>query len=106
MLRKIRQVIKDLEGAEFVSLGRKGRHRNVLHEKKIALTISGELGDDARPLPEATVGKTFSEKLQLKAGSELHRTLIFRILQAGESLNSGCVNVLCNSVPHSENSSG
>jgi len=52
MPRKIRQLIKDIEDAGFVDRGGKGSHRNYLHEKGVALTISGKLGDDAKPYQE------------------------------------------------------
>ena len=52
MPRKIRQLIKDLESAGFVNRGGKGSHRNFLHEKGVAVTISGKLGDDAKPYQE------------------------------------------------------
>ncbi|MDH3997297.1 MAG: toxin-antitoxin system HicB family antitoxin [Desulfuromonadales bacterium] len=49
---------------------------------------------EGKPLPAATVGKSYSGKFQLRPGSELHQTLAIRALQAGESLNSFCVKVL------------
>ncbi|MGR0481407.1 MAG: type II toxin-antitoxin system HicA family toxin [Candidatus Electronema sp. V4] len=52
---KIRQLIKELEQAGFVNRGGKGSHRNFLHEKGIAVTISGGLGDDAKPYQEKLV---------------------------------------------------
>ena len=55
MPRKIRQLIKDLENAGFVNRDGKGSHRNYLHEKGVALTISGKLGDDAKPYQEKLV---------------------------------------------------
>ena len=55
MLRKIRQLINDLEKAGFVNRGGKGSHRNFLHEKGVAVTISGKLGDDAKPYQEKLV---------------------------------------------------
>ncbi len=61
---------------------------------------------DGKPLPESTVGRTFSGKFQLRPGSELHQALAIRALQVGESLNSYCINVLRDSVSHPENSSG
>ncbi len=61
MPRKIRQLIKDLEKAGFTNRGGKGSHRNFLHEKGIALTISGKLGDDAKPYQEKTVGQKIEE---------------------------------------------
>ena len=61
MPRKIRQLIKDLENAGFVNLGGKGSHRNYLHEKGVALTISGKLGDDAKPYQEKLLRKKIEE---------------------------------------------
>ena len=55
MPRKIRQLIKDLETAGFINRGGKGSHRNFLHEKGVALTISGKLGNDAKPYQEKLV---------------------------------------------------
>jgi predicted RNA binding protein YcfA (HicA-like mRNA interferase family) len=50
--RKIRDLISDLEHAGFVNRGGKGSHRNFLHKKGIKVTISGNLGDDAKPYQE------------------------------------------------------
>ena len=61
MPRKIRQLIKDLEGAGFVNRGGKGSHRNYLHEKGIVLTISGKLGDDVKPYQEKLVRQKIEE---------------------------------------------
>jgi predicted RNA binding protein YcfA (HicA-like mRNA interferase family) len=61
MPRKIRQLIKDLENAGFVYRGGKGSHRNYLHEKGVALTISGKLGDDAKPYQEKLLRKKIEE---------------------------------------------
>lgn len=61
MPRKIRQLIKDLEDAGFVNRGGKGNHRNYLHEKGVALTISGKLGDDAKPYQEKLVRQKIEE---------------------------------------------
>jgi predicted RNA binding protein YcfA (HicA-like mRNA interferase family) len=61
MPRKIRQLIKDLENAGFVKRGGKGSHRNYLHEKGVALTISGKLGDDAKPYQEKLLRKKIKE---------------------------------------------
>ncbi|MBU0676072.1 MAG: type II toxin-antitoxin system HicA family toxin, partial [Proteobacteria bacterium] len=57
MPRKIRQLIQDLEKAGFVNRGGKGSHRNFLHDKGSALTLSGRLGDDAKPYQEKLVGQ-------------------------------------------------
>jgi predicted RNA binding protein YcfA (HicA-like mRNA interferase family) len=61
MPRKIRQLIKDLEDAGFVNRGGKGSHRNYLHETGVALTISGKLGDDAKPYQEKLVRQKIEE---------------------------------------------
>ena len=53
---------------------------------------------DGRPLPQSTVGKKYSGKFQLRAGSELHQALAIRALQTGESLNNFCIKVLRRSV--------
>jgi predicted RNA binding protein YcfA (HicA-like mRNA interferase family) len=55
MPRKIRQLIKDLEADGFINRGRKGSHRNFIHLKGIAITISGKLGDDAKQYQEKEV---------------------------------------------------
>jgi predicted RNA binding protein YcfA (HicA-like mRNA interferase family) len=61
MPRKIRQLIKDLESAGFTNRGGKGSHRNFLHDKGIALTISGKLGNDAKPYQEKLVRQKIEE---------------------------------------------
>jgi len=55
MPREIRQLIKELEKAGFINRGGKGRHRNLIHPKGIAITISGKLGDDAKHYQEREV---------------------------------------------------
>ena len=61
MPRKIRQLLKDLEKAGFVNRGGKGSHRNLLHDKGIAITISGKLGEDAKPYQEKLVRQKIEE---------------------------------------------
>jgi predicted RNA binding protein YcfA (HicA-like mRNA interferase family) len=61
MPRKIRQLIKELEDAGFVVHGGKGSHRNFLHAKGVALTISGKLGDDAKPYQEKLIRQKIKE---------------------------------------------
>jgi predicted RNA binding protein YcfA (HicA-like mRNA interferase family) len=61
MPRKIRQLIKDLESAGFINRGGKGSHRNFLHERGTALTLSGKLGDDAKPYQEKLVKQKIEE---------------------------------------------
>ncbi len=55
MPRKIRQLIKDLENAGFINRGGKGSHRNYIHPKGIAITVSGNLGDDVKHYQEKEV---------------------------------------------------
>ena len=55
MVRKIKQLIKDLEKAGFINRGGKGSHRNFMHPKGIAITVSGKLGDDAKYYQEKEV---------------------------------------------------
>ena len=55
MPRKIRQLIKELEKAGFINRGGRGSHRNFIHPKGIAMTISGKIGDDAKPYQEKEV---------------------------------------------------
>ena len=55
MARKIRQLIKNLERAGFINRGGKGSHRNYVHPKGIAITISGKLRDDAKHYQEREV---------------------------------------------------
>ncbi len=61
MPRKIRQLIKELEQAGFINRGGKGNHRNFIHPKGVAITISGKLGDDAKHYQEKEVVKKIKE---------------------------------------------
>jgi len=61
MPRKIRQLIKELEQAGFINRGGIGSHRNLIHPKGIAITISGQLGDDAKHYQEKEVAKKIKE---------------------------------------------
>ena len=61
MSRKIRELIKDLEKAGFISRGGKGSHRNFLHPSGSVLTISGKLGDDAKHYQEKLVKQKLME---------------------------------------------
>ncbi|MGH9940252.1 MAG: type II toxin-antitoxin system HicA family toxin [Blastocatellia bacterium] len=61
MPRKIRELIKELEEAGFVNRGGKGSHRNYEHPKGVRITISGQLGDDAKPYQEREVKKKIQE---------------------------------------------
>lgn len=61
MPRKIRQLITDLRRAGFINTGGKGSHRNFKHPKGLRVTISGKLGDDAKPFQEKLVKKGIKE---------------------------------------------
>ncbi|MBN1638327.1 MAG: type II toxin-antitoxin system HicA family toxin [Ignavibacteriales bacterium] len=61
MPKKIRELIKELEKAGFVNRGGKGSHRNFLHPCGIALTLSGQLGHDAKPYQEKLVRQKIEE---------------------------------------------
>ena len=46
---KIRELIAQLENAGFVNRSGKGNHRNFVHPNvRMPVTISGNLGDDAK----------------------------------------------------------
>jgi predicted RNA binding protein YcfA (HicA-like mRNA interferase family) len=61
MPKKIRVLIKELEKAGFINRGGKGSHRNFLHPSGIVLTLSGKLGDDAKPYQEKFVKQKIEE---------------------------------------------
>jgi predicted RNA binding protein YcfA (HicA-like mRNA interferase family) len=61
MARKIRELIRDLEKAGFVNRGGKGSHRNFWHIRGIRVTISGKLGNDAKPYQEREVQRVIAE---------------------------------------------
>jgi predicted RNA binding protein YcfA (HicA-like mRNA interferase family) len=54
-------LINDLEKAGFVNRGGKGSHRNYEHSKGVGLTVSGQLGDDAKPYQEREVKRKIRE---------------------------------------------
>jgi predicted RNA binding protein YcfA (HicA-like mRNA interferase family) len=64
MPKKIRQLIKELEKAGFINRGGKGNHRNFLHPKGIAITISGNPGHDAKPYQEKETKKKIEESIK------------------------------------------
>lgn len=47
MPRKIRQLIEQVEKVGFINRGG-GSYRNLIHPQGVAITISGNLGDDAK----------------------------------------------------------
>jgi predicted RNA binding protein YcfA (HicA-like mRNA interferase family) len=61
MPRKIRELLLELERAGFVNRGGKGSHRNFKHPMGIRITLSGQLGEDAKPYQERTVKKALEE---------------------------------------------
>ena len=64
MPRKIRELIRELERAGFVNRGGKGDHRNFEHSKGMRATLSGQLGDDAKPYQEREVRQKIQESKQ------------------------------------------
>lgn len=61
MPRKVRELVRDLETAGFVNRGGKGSHRNFEHRKGARVTVSGRLGDDAKPYQEREVARAIEE---------------------------------------------
>jgi len=57
MPRKIRELIAALEQYQFKNRGGKGSHRNYQHASGVNITISGNLGDDAKPYQEKELEK-------------------------------------------------
>ena len=49
---------------------------------------------EGKPLPEATADKTYSGKIALRVPPELHKTLVLKAVQTGESLNKLIINKL------------
>jgi predicted RNA binding protein YcfA (HicA-like mRNA interferase family) len=61
MPRKIRELVRDLERAGFISRGGKGSHRNYEHVSGTRITISGKPGADAKPYQEREVKRVIEE---------------------------------------------
>lgn len=66
MPRTIRELIKDLKKAGFINRGGKGSHRNYVHSSGVVLTISGKLGNDAKPYQEKLVKQKIEERNEKK----------------------------------------
>ena len=64
MPRKIRELLRDLEQAGFLNRGGTGSHRNYEHPTGARVTISGKLGDDAKPYQEREVKQKIQEVQQ------------------------------------------
>jgi len=58
---KIRQLISTLQSEGFENRGGKGSHRNFSHEKGSKVTLSGKIGDDAKPYQIKAVAKALDE---------------------------------------------
>jgi predicted RNA binding protein YcfA (HicA-like mRNA interferase family) len=58
---KIKELLVKLEKAGFVNRGGKGSHRNYEHPCGARITISGGLGDDAKPYQEKLVKQKLEE---------------------------------------------
>jgi predicted RNA binding protein YcfA (HicA-like mRNA interferase family) len=59
---KIRNLIEELQSAGFSDRGGKGSHRNFTHPKvSRPITISGKLGDDAKPYQLRAVKRALDE---------------------------------------------
>ncbi len=61
MARKVRELIGDLERAGFINRGGRGSHRNYEHPRGGRVTVSGKLGDDAKPYQEREVRRAIQE---------------------------------------------
>jgi predicted RNA binding protein YcfA (HicA-like mRNA interferase family) len=62
MPRKIRELMADLDAAEFTERGGKGSHRNYVHPNvSKPITISGNPGDDAKRYQERAVKRAIEE---------------------------------------------
>ncbi len=61
MPRKIRELVRDLKKSGFTNRGGKGSHRNYEHPKGIRVTVSGQLGADAKVYQEREVQKVIEE---------------------------------------------
>ncbi len=58
---KIRELISQLQNADFENRGGKGSHRNFTHTAGAKITISGKAGDDAKPYQIKAVKKAVDE---------------------------------------------
>jgi len=62
---KIRELITELKKADFADRGGKGSHRNFVHpDVARPVTISGRLGDDAKPYQVKAVKQAIEESQQ------------------------------------------
>ncbi|MCU0960474.1 MAG: type II toxin-antitoxin system HicA family toxin [Pirellulaceae bacterium] len=63
MPKKIGELLQDLKSAGFEEIpGGKGSHRRLSHPRfRGAVTLSGQLGDDAKPYQEKQVRRAIEE---------------------------------------------
>lgn len=61
MPKKIKELKRELKMAGFIDRGGKGSHRNFMHPSGVALTVSGQLGDDAKPYQIKSVREKIEE---------------------------------------------
>lgn len=61
MPKKIRELIAMLRHAGFADRGGKGSHRNFEHPAGLRITLSGNLGDDAKRYQEREVEQKIQE---------------------------------------------
>jgi predicted RNA binding protein YcfA (HicA-like mRNA interferase family) len=63
MVRKIRELLQDLKAAGFHEIpGGKGSHRKLVHPRYPgAVTLSGKVGDDAKPYQDQQVRRAIEE---------------------------------------------
>lgn len=66
MPRKIRELVRDLQAAGFIDRGGRGSHRNFEHPTGPRVTISGNMGSDAKPYQE----KAVADALAAAAGED------------------------------------
>jgi len=58
------ETMHELERTGFVNRGGKGSHRNCEHPGGVRLTLSGQIGDDAKPYQEREVRRKIQESSQ------------------------------------------
>jgi predicted RNA binding protein YcfA (HicA-like mRNA interferase family) len=58
---KIRELLTELKRCGFVNRGGKGSHRNLQHPDGLRVTISGKLGDDAKPYQLSEVHRALEQ---------------------------------------------
>jgi predicted RNA binding protein YcfA (HicA-like mRNA interferase family) len=59
---KIRELIEDLERHGFINRGGRGSHRNFVHPQLTKpVTVSGQLGSDAKPYQVKAIRQAIQE---------------------------------------------